>query len=293
MKKMTKISSDTLIETLLEEANIKAKNIIREAKALVQGRIEESRKRGKQRVMESIILINKKAQGDSALIKVRDMAKAQSKAKWLVLEKKHKLIESVLKRVKDELINLINTERYVHVLENLIVEGSIIVGARNMEVILGERDSSLPLDFDKISARVREEMGTKTKISKSEKKIDTIGGAIIQTIDRSIEDFYINNPSLRLIAETSTLHKFRKVYKTYIEQQTLPNIDDNFKLHFLEDLLNDFKKIDSLEERLSEFSTRSTRAVNLGNGKIVMNNTFEEMLDNTEIRDKISQILFT
>ncbi|GAH14984.1 unnamed protein product, partial [marine sediment metagenome] len=56
-------------------------------------------------------------------------------------------IENVLNQVKDELRTLIKSDQYIHVLENLIVEGGIIVGETDLEVTLNERDSTLPLDL--------------------------------------------------------------------------------------------------------------------------------------------------
>ncbi len=104
------------------------------------------------------------------IIKLRDIASAESKAKWLILEKKHTLIEKVLNQVKDELCTRIKANKYIHDLENLIVEGGIIVGATDLEVILNERDSTLPLDLYKLAEKIGEKTGKKTKITKSAKK---------------------------------------------------------------------------------------------------------------------------
>ena len=179
-------SADALIEALLSEAHETAEKIIKNVQKTVQGTLEEQRKIGRERAKEIVISIDKKAQNDSAIIKLRDIASAESKARWLILEKKHELIENVLNQVKDELHALIKTNQYIHVLENLIVEGGIIVGAKDLEVILNERDSTLPLDLDKLAEMIGEEAGTKTNITKSSKKIDAIGGAIIQTTDGKI-----------------------------------------------------------------------------------------------------------
>ncbi|HDZ15490.1 MAG TPA: hypothetical protein ENH60_11420 [Pricia sp.] len=130
--------------------------------------------------------IDKKAQNDSVINKLRDTTSAESKAKWLILEKKHVLIENVLNQVKDALHTRIKTDKYFLVLENLIVEGGIIVDAPDLEVILNERDSTLPLDLDKLAEKISEKTGTKTEITKSAKKNDLIGGAIIQTTDGKI-----------------------------------------------------------------------------------------------------------
>ena len=179
-------SADALIEALLSEAHETAEKIIQNVQKTVQGTLEEQRKIGRERAKEIVISIDKKAQSDSAIIKLRDIASAESKARWLILEKKHELIENVLNQVKDELHTLIKTDKYIHILENLIVEGGIIVGAKDLEVILNERDSTLPLDLDKLAEKIGEEAGTKINITKPSKKIDAIGGAIIQTTDGKI-----------------------------------------------------------------------------------------------------------
>jgi len=179
-------SADAFIEALLSEAHETAEKIIQNVQKTVQGTLEEQRKMGRERAREIVISIDKKAQKASAIIKLRDIASAESKARWLILEKKHELIENVLNQVKDELHALIKTDKYIHVLENLIVEGGIIVGVTELEVIFNERDSILPLDLDKLAEKIGEKTGTKTNIAKSSKKIDAIGGAIIQTTDGKI-----------------------------------------------------------------------------------------------------------
>jgi len=179
-------SAEALIEALLSEAHETADKIIQDAEKTIQSTLEEQREKGRERARESVISIEKKAQNDSVIIKLRNMTSAESKAKWLILEKKHVLIENVLNQVKDELSMRIKTEKYVHVLENLIVEAGIIVDATDLEMILNERDSTLPMDLDELAEKIGEKTGTKTKITKSGKKIEVIGGAIIQTTDGKI-----------------------------------------------------------------------------------------------------------
>jgi len=179
-------SADALIEALLSEAREKAEKIIQDVKKTAQGTLEEQRKKGRERAREIVSSIDKKAQNDSLIIQLRNKTSAESKAKWLILEKKHELIENVINQVKDELRTLINTDKYIHFLENLIVEGGIILGVTDLEVILNEKDSTLPLELDKLAEKIGEKTKSKTKITKSAKKIDAIGGAIIQTTDGKI-----------------------------------------------------------------------------------------------------------
>ncbi len=179
-------SADTLIEALLSEAHETAENIIQDAERTVQNTLEEQRNKGREFARERVISIEKKAQNDSMIIKLRDKTSAETKAKWLILEKKHALIEAVLNQVKIELYMRVKKDKYIHVLEDLIVEGGIILGATDLEVILNEKDSTLPMDLDKLADKIGEKTGTKTNITKSGKIVDTIGGAIIQTTDGKI-----------------------------------------------------------------------------------------------------------
>ena len=179
-------SVDMLIEALLSEAHETAEKLIQNAKKTAQDVLEEQHKKGRERARDIVISIESKAQNDSVIIKLRNTAAAESKANWLILEKKQTLIENVLNQVKEGLHTRTKTDEYIHVLENLIVEGGIIVGEPDLEVILNERDSILPLDLDKLSGIIGEKTGVKVKITKSAKKIDAIGGAIIQTTDGKV-----------------------------------------------------------------------------------------------------------
>lgn len=172
-------SADAFIDALLSEAHETAENIIQNAKKTVQVTLEEQRKKGRERAREIVTSINKKAQNELVIIKLRYTASAESKAKWLILEKKHALIENVLNQVTDELLTLIETDKYLHILENLIVEGGTILDTTDLEVILNERDSTLQLDLDKLAEKIGERTGNKTNITKSEKISDVIGGVII------------------------------------------------------------------------------------------------------------------
>jgi len=206
-------SADALIEALMSEAHETAEKIIQDVKKTVQGTLEEQRKKGRERAREIVISIDKKAQKESLIIKLRNTTSAERKAKWLILEKKHELIENVINQVKDELRTLIKTDKYLDVLENLILEGGIILGVTDLEVILNERDSILPLELDKLAEKIGERTGTKTKITKSVKKIDAIGGAIIQTTDGKI---VMNNTfeGILNISERDIRYKIAKILFT-------------------------------------------------------------------------------
>jgi vacuolar-type H+-ATPase subunit E/Vma4 len=179
-------NSEGLIEALLSEAHETAAKIIQDARIAVQETLEEQRKKGKKNARERVTSIDTNAQTEFEINKLRNIASAEMKAQWVILEKEHALIDKVLYQVKDELRAFVIADNYVQVLESLIVEGGIILGVTDIEVILNERDSNLPLDLDRLAEKIREKTSINSKIIKSAKKIDAIGGTIIQTTDGKI-----------------------------------------------------------------------------------------------------------
>jgi len=71
-------SPDALIEALLSEARETAEKIIQDVKKTVQGTLEEQRKKGRERAREIVISIDKKAQKESLIIKLRNTTEKQN-----------------------------------------------------------------------------------------------------------------------------------------------------------------------------------------------------------------------
>lgn len=268
------------MDALLTEARETAERIIQDAKRSLQESLEVQRKKGRERAKEIIKSIERRAEDDTSIVKLRELASAESKAKWVIQEKKNEMIDDILNLVKNRLQAWTKSNEYIPFLENLIVEGGISVGAPELEVVMNKVDSKRPINMEKIAKNISNKTGAKTIIKISPRSIDAIGGAIIQMPDEDLpKEFYESNPSLKLISETNTINKFRDVLKNYIDKKILPDIEDSFSLKMLEDLLNNYKKINSLENR---------------SGKIVINNTFEGILNNRdrELRFEIAKILF-
>ncbi|GAH14978.1 unnamed protein product, partial [marine sediment metagenome] len=100
MNKMTKVSADEIVKALLFEANETANKIIKDTENAAQNILEEQREIGRGRAKEIVTSVAKKAQKDSNIIKLRETASAENEAKWLILEKKHALIENVLNQIQ-------------------------------------------------------------------------------------------------------------------------------------------------------------------------------------------------
>jgi len=174
-------SVDPLIEALLAEAHEAAEQLIQNAKKKIQDTLKEQQKKGGAKAREVVKSIEAKSQKDLVINKLRHTASSEIKAKSMILQKEHAMIDNVLSQVNDELRLLIKTDAYLQVLENLIVEGGVILGVPELELFLNERDSTLPLDLGKMGKKIGEKTGLDITIIKSAEKIDAMGGAIIQT----------------------------------------------------------------------------------------------------------------
>ena len=104
-------SIESLIEELLSDANEKGKNTIHEAKNMVKNTIEEQRKKAREDARERVNFIKQKAKEESELIKLSKLASAEINAQWLILEKKHGMIDNVLNQVKEELRRLVKSKK--------------------------------------------------------------------------------------------------------------------------------------------------------------------------------------
>src|SRR3989337_1909066 len=179
-------SARAITEMVLQEAKESAEDIIQEAKESAEDTLEKQRQLGAQRGNELAQSLLKKAQREAEVDKLSSMANAKIRANWVILSKKEKLIASVLKEAKNKLRTLAESKEYIPILEKLIMEGGIILGEKELEVLLNEKDSTLLLNLEKIAKEISEKTGFKTKLRLSEEKIQVIGGAFIRTINGKV-----------------------------------------------------------------------------------------------------------
>jgi len=179
-------STRAITEVILQEAKKSAEHIIQEAQKSAEDTLEKQRQLGVQRANESARLLFKKAESEAELNKLNSMANAKIKANWVILSKKETWIDSVLNEAKNELKILTQSKEYISILEKLITEAGVILGGKELEVLLNEQDSTLPLKLDDIVKEISEKTGFKTKLRLSEEKLKVIGGAIVRTANGKI-----------------------------------------------------------------------------------------------------------
>ena len=176
-------SARAITEMIVLEAQNSAEHIIQEAQKSVEDTLEKQRQRGINRANEVAQSIFKKAENEAEVIKLRITADAKIKANWTVLSKKEQWITAVLNETKNKLRSLTQSKEYIPILERLITDAGIILGGKDIEVLLNEQDSTLPLKLDKLAKEICEKTGFETKLRLSEEKAKVIGGAMLRTIN--------------------------------------------------------------------------------------------------------------
>ena len=171
---------------IVKEAKKSAEHIFQEAEKSAEDTIKKQKQRGVQRAKEAAKILLKKAESEAELNKLNSIANSKIKAKWVVLSKKETWIDNVLSEAKNELKVLTQSKKYLTILEKLITEAGVILGGKELEVLLNTQDSALLLKLDNIAKEIGEKTGVKTKLKLSKEKIEVIGGAMIRTDDARI-----------------------------------------------------------------------------------------------------------
>src|SRR3972149_6776137 len=179
-------STRAITEMILLEAQESAEHIIQEAQKSVEDTLEKQRQRGVNKANEVAQSIFKKAENEAEVIKLSITADAKIKANWTMLSKKECCIVAVIDEVKNKLRILTQTKEYISILEKLITEAGIILGGKQLEVLLNERDSTLPLKLNEIAKEISEKTGFETKLRLSEEKPKVIGGAMVRTTNGKV-----------------------------------------------------------------------------------------------------------
>lgn len=179
-------STRVITEMIVEEAKKSATHIIHEAEKSVEDTLKKQKQRGIQRANEAAKLLLKRATGEAEFNRLNTIANSKIEANWVILSKKETWIDNVLNEAKKELKVLTQSKKYIPILDKLITEASVVLGGKELEVLLNPHDSALPLKLGNIAKKISEKTGIETKLKLSEEKPEVIGGAIVRTADGRI-----------------------------------------------------------------------------------------------------------
>lgn len=171
---------------IVQEAEKSAEHILQEAEKSAEDTIKKQKQRGAQRANEVAKTLLKKAKSEAALNKLNSVANSKIKAKWVILSKKETWIDNVFNEAKNELKTLTQSEKYLPILEKLITDAGVILGGKELEVLLNTHDSTLPLRFNALAKEIGEKTGFETKLKLSKETPQVLGGAIVRTADGKI-----------------------------------------------------------------------------------------------------------
>ena len=179
-------STRVITEMILEEAKKSAEGILKEAEKSAEDTLKKQKHRGVQRANEAAKILLKRAESEAELNKLNSIANSKIKANWVILSKKETWIDNVLKEARKELKILTQSKKYLPILEKLITEAGVILGGKELDVLLNAQDSASPLKLDNIAKEIGEKTGFKTKLKLSKEKPEVIGGAIVRTADGKV-----------------------------------------------------------------------------------------------------------
>ena len=180
-----KPSDNRIIDRILNDAKEEGKAIIKKAKKSAKTLLEKQKKLALHSAEKKVYSLIKRAETEAAVIKGKVTTDIKRQAGWLVLSEKERLVTSVLNEVKNRLVNLQKSEKYLPVLERLIVDAGIVLDGGTLEIVLNENDSSLPLKLNKLEKKIADGTGVKTQLKISKQQTKAVG-VIVKTIDGKI-----------------------------------------------------------------------------------------------------------
>ena len=168
---------------MMLEAKESAELIIKEAQNFAESLLEKQKQLGINDANAKGSLLLKKTAGEIGIERLRKIANAKITSDWIVLSKKQQIISEVINEVENRLREMVKKQQYASILEKLIIEAGILLGGKELEVLLNEKDSRLPLNLAEIAKKVSAKTQTKANLSLLKETIPAIGGAIVRTKD--------------------------------------------------------------------------------------------------------------
>lgn len=167
---------------IMDEAEDKAKLILKEADKSKKETIEELRREGEREAEK----IARSGLEEADSLKMQKVAEARLKAKQMIIASKEQLINETMDKARQKLIELTASKGYEKILQKLIEEGGIGLGGGELEIVLAGKGTKTNLDLNSISSNIEKETGRKTTVKLSQEKSKSIGGVVVRKTDATI-----------------------------------------------------------------------------------------------------------
>ena len=178
-------SEQEIINRILNDAKEEADFVVKKAEESAQSLLEKQRQQARKEAEKNANTILKRAANDAAIIRGKTVDDIRRQATWSVLSEKNRLLQTVLDKAKQKLLDMKKTPKYVVMLETLTVDAASVLGGGQLTVHLNDKDSTLKLDLEKAAKEVSARTGVKTNLSISEEPIAD-AGVVVKTLDGKV-----------------------------------------------------------------------------------------------------------
>jgi len=175
-----------ITDQILIDAKEDAKSVIVEARKSAEMMLERQSEVGRQKATERVSSIVSRARNESDITRGMVFTDIRRKAGWKVLSEKERLITDVLNEAKSRLTALAKAEKFMPELERMILDAGIALGGGELQIILNERDSALPLRLNAISKAISEKTDNRTELKLSKERTKASGGVIVKSADGKV-----------------------------------------------------------------------------------------------------------
>ena len=175
-----------ILDKILRDARDNAKSIIEKTQRSAEEMLEQQRELARQKASREVAAILEKTESEAEVATVIEASEANKKAKWIILSEKNRLVTNVLDEVKTRLIAFAKSKEYLPFLQRIIVDAGIALEGGKLEILLNEKDSSLPPNLDELTKAIAEKVGSKSQVELSKEKTKASGGAVLRRVDGKI-----------------------------------------------------------------------------------------------------------
>jgi vacuolar-type H+-ATPase subunit E/Vma4 len=174
-----------IIDRIFQDANEKAESILTKAQKSAEMLLDRQKTLARQKAEEDEFVLLKKAESEIETIRGKAVAEAKRKAGWMILSEKELWITNVLNEVKNGFNALSKSEKYLRIIENMIVDAGTAIGGGELEVMVSCEGSSLPLNMKTLAESISKKTSVKTQLKLLRERTTPLG-VIVRTADGRI-----------------------------------------------------------------------------------------------------------
>jgi len=180
--------TEKIVSSIMSDAQFKADSILENAEKESTSILGEGEKIAiieKEKILED-------GKKQSTMRYQQIISEAKMKSRRMELEAREEIIEKSFKKAEEKLAEIASStsEEYKVSLKNNITEAALEIGGGDLIILLKQKDVVKIKDsISSMENEVKEKTGTETKLEIGD-NINTIGGAIVKTINGDIE---VNN----------------------------------------------------------------------------------------------------